>query len=166
VACAPTSSPTGRSVRAQSSRRSTKRSNADEDGPRVSAGPVEAAALISGQIVFGDWASIRFKDAASSPAVGPDLEERQVGLDDHYEVQVIEPLIVKVGDQKLTFGAVERRLLSVGYELDDGEIVGRPLANDTAYRRYIPGQPAPDRNSRPVRGKYLGTRAEALEEQQ
>ena len=113
---------------------------------------VEAAALISGQIVFGDWASIRFKDAASSPAVGPDLEERQVGLDDHYEVQIIEPLIVKVGDQQLTLGAVERRLLSVGYELDDGEIVGRPLANDTAYRRYIPGQPAPDRNSRPVRG--------------
>jgi hypothetical protein len=127
---------------------------------------VEAAALISGQIVFGDWASIRFKDAASSPAVGPDLEERQVGLDDHYEVQIVEPLIVKVGVQQLTLGAVERRLLSVGYELDDGEIVGRPLANDTAYRRYIPGQPAPDRNSRPVRSKYLGTRAEALEEQQ
>lgn len=126
---------------------------------------VEAAALISGQIVFGDWASIRFKDAASSPTVGPALEERQVGLDDHYEVQIIEPVIVKVGAQEFTLGAVERRLLSVGYELDGGAIVGRPLANDTAYRRYLRGQPAPDRNNRPVKGKYLGTRAEALNEQ-
>jgi hypothetical protein len=127
---------------------------------------VEAAALTGGQTVFGDWASIRFKDEASSPAVGPDLEQRQVDLDDHYEVQIIEPLIAKVGDQELTLGAAERRLLSVGYELDDGAIVGRPLVNDTAYRRYIPGQPAPDRNNRPVKGKYLGTRAEALDEQQ
>jgi hypothetical protein len=127
---------------------------------------VEAAALISDQSVFGDWTSIRFKDDASSPTVGPDLEQRQVGLDDHYEVQIIEPLIVKVGDQELTLGAVERRLLSVGYELEDGAIVGRPLANDTAYRRYLPGHTAPDRNNRPVKGKYLGTRAEAFDEQQ
>lgn len=125
----------------------------------------EAAALISGQTVFGDWASIRFKDDASSPTVGPDLEEREVSLDDHYEVQIIEPLIVKIGDQELILGAVERRLLSVGYEVEDGEIVGRPLTNDTAYRRYLRGLPAPDRNSRPVKGKYLGTRAEAFDEQ-
>ena len=126
----------------------------------------EAGALIGGQTVFGDWASIRFKDDASSPTVGPNLEEREVSLDDHYEVQIIEPLIVKIGDQELTLGAVERRLLSVGYEVDDGDIVGRPLTNDTAYRRYLRGLPAPDRNSRPVKGKYLGTRAEAFDEQQ
>ena len=127
---------------------------------------VESAALISGQIVFGDWASIRFKDDASSPTAGPDLAQREVGLGDHYEVQIIEPLIVKVGDQELTLGALERRLLSVGYELQDGAIIGRPLAHDTAYRRYLPGQPAPERNHRPVKGKYLGTRAEAFGEQQ
>jgi len=92
---------------------------------------VESAALISGQIVFGDWASIRFKDDASSPTAGPDLAQREVGLGDHYEVQIIEPLIVKVGDQELTLGALERRLLSVGYELQDGAIIGRPLARDT-----------------------------------
>ena len=73
---------------------------------------------------------------------------------------------MKIGDQELTLGAVERRLLSVGYEVDDGEIVGRPLTNDTAYRRYLRGLPAPDRNSRPVKGKYLGTRSEAFDEQQ
>lgn len=126
----------------------------------------EAAALIGGQTVFGDWASIRFKDDASSPTVGPNLEAREVSLDDHYEVQIIEPLIVKIGDQELPLGAVERRLLSVGYEVDDGEIVGRPLTNDTAYRRYLRGLPAPDRNNRPVKGKYLGTRSEAFDEQQ
>ena len=54
----------------------------------------------------------------------------------------------------------------MGYEVDDGEIVGRPLTNDTAYRRYLRGLPAPDRNSRPVKGKYLGTRSEAFDEQQ
>jgi hypothetical protein len=125
---------------------------------------VDAAALIIGQTVFGEWASIQFKSDAS-PTVGQDLAGREVSLEDHYEVQIIEPLIVDVAGQELTLGAVERRLLSVGYELDSGEIVGRPLVNDTAYRRYLPGQPAPDRNNRPVKGKYLGTRAEAIAEQ-
>jgi hypothetical protein len=128
---------------------------------------VEAAALISGQTVFGEgeWAAVRFKSDAS-PTVGSNLAERAVSLDDHYEVQIIEPLIVNVGEQELTLGAVERRLLSVGFELRGGELVGHPLANDTQYRRYLRGQSAPDRDDRPVRGKYLGTRAEAFDEQQ
>jgi hypothetical protein len=125
---------------------------------------VDAAALISGQTVMSHWQGAAFRDDAS-PTIGPKIEDRQIDLDSHYMIKVTEPLIVNVGEQELTLGAVDRMLLSARYELDhDGGIVALPFLNDTAYRTYLPGVPAPDRNYRPVQGKLLGTQAKALAE--
>jgi len=127
---------------------------------------IDAAKLLAGQTVFSQWHEARFLSEAT-PAVGPDLSARQVDLDSHYEIRIVEPLIVKVGDAELTLGAVQRRLLSVKYELDEeGTIVARPLLHDTAYRVLAPGEPVPDRNFKPVGARVLGTIAQAIAEQQ
>ncbi|MGO9153753.1 hypothetical protein [Mycobacterium sp.] len=134
--------------------------------PEEALAVIEAAKLLTGQTVFSQWDEARFLPEAT-PEVGADLSARQVDLDDHYEIKIVEPLIVKVGDAEYTLCAVERRLLSVHYELDEtGTIVARPLLNDTAYTVIAPGEPIPDRNFRPVQGRLIGKIAEALAEQQ
>jgi hypothetical protein len=122
----------------------------------------DAAALIDGQtVVSTGWQSAGFK-AGSAPTVGSaGLTGREVDLAAHYQIRIIEPLRVRIGDQELTLGAVERLLLSVKYEVEDEELIARPFLNDTAHRTFAPDTPVPDSDHMPVAARLLGTLADA-----
>lgn len=125
----------------------------------------EAGALINGQTVIGrEWGSARFK-ADATPTIGQaGLAEKQIDLANHYQIKILEPLTVNVGDQQLTLGAVERLLLSAKYEVDeDGGIVALPFLDDTTYRTFAPDSPVPDNDHRPVASRLLGTLSEAID---
>jgi hypothetical protein len=125
---------------------------------------IEVAALIDGQTVISTgWEGARFKSDAA-PTVGPaGLPGNEIDLANHYQIRITEPLSVRVGDQQLTLGAVERLLLSVKYEIEGGELVARPFLNDTAHRTFAPDAPVPDKNNKPVAARLLGTLSEATE---
>ncbi|QLL09000.1 hypothetical protein [Mycobacterium vicinigordonae] len=110
----------------------------------------EAAALINGHTVVSKWVDISFP-------LEPGVEIDTTG---HYLVGLIDPLIVEVGDQKLTLGAVEKKLLSAKFEIDDNLVRAHPHLNDTVHTTFAPDEPVPDRSCRPVRGQDLGPTGE------
>jgi hypothetical protein len=106
----------------------------------------EAAALIDGQTVVSHWVDISFP-------LQPGVEIDTTG---HYLVELIDPLVVQVGDQELVLGAVAVKLLSAKFAIDGDLVRAHPHLNDTVHSTFAPDEPVPDRSCRPVRGRNLG----------
>jgi hypothetical protein len=125
----------------------------------------EAGALLAGQTVVVRWDSMRFKSEEDAPGIGSNPEAREVDLDHYYEIRIVSPLIVKVGDQEFALGATVKRLLSVAFVQEGHTVIARPFLHDTAYLAFAPDEPVPDRNHQPVQGMLLGAKAEAVAQQ-
>jgi hypothetical protein len=116
----------------------------------------EAAALIDGQTVVSSWESVRIVSDPETSAGAEDLEEREMSLANQYRLYMLEPLIVNVGDQELTLGAVQQELLSARLETEEGGLRARPCRNNTMHRTFLPDHAVPDPSMRRVVGQDLG----------
>lgn len=104
----------------------------------------DAARLVEGDTVEGEW-------EAFTMAPGTAIDPRA-----HYELIIVEPLIVPVGTHTYTLGAMHTHLPSVRFVVDDGRLRAEPFLNDTMRRVFAPGEPVPKRSHRPVKGRPLG----------
>jgi hypothetical protein len=80
----------------------------------------------------------------------------RVTLTHHYQLQILKPLTVTVGEQTLALGTVDERLLSARFVTEDGDLVAVPLLNDTMYRMFAPDEPVPDHPDGRLQGADLG----------
>lgn len=132
---------------------------------------LQVAALLEGQTLVGTWGpeAVRLTwlpvDSGSDGAtVSGDTDEPEAELDlaKYYEIQVLHPLTVAIGDQVLTLGTLENRLLSARfYDTEDGLRHIRPHLNDDAQRRFAPEIPVPDDPEGRVGAEERGTIAES-----
>lgn len=111
---------------------------------RAAQAVADAARLVEGDTIEGQW-------EAFTLAAGAALDPRT-----HYELIVVEPLIVTVGAQTYTLGAMHTHLLSVRFVIDDQRLRAQPFLNDTMRRVFAPGEPAPKRSQRPVKARPVG----------
>jgi hypothetical protein len=124
----------------------------------------EAAMLIRGETVSSEWTRFTWKGKRVAEAANQDEQEdspegeddREIDLASHYQLIIIEPLIVSVGGQELTLGTVHTGLLSVRFVVEGEELRALPHLNDTMQRTFAPDDPVPDRSRRPVLGRALG----------
>ena len=124
----------------------------------------EAAMLVRGETVTTEWTRFRWRDGpvparprqAEHQANIDGDEEREIDLASYYELIIIEPLIVSVGEQEHILGAVHTHLLSVRFVVEEGELRALPYLNDTMRRTFAPHDQVPDRSHRPVKGRVLG----------
>jgi hypothetical protein len=131
----------------------------------VTAGDVldvnDAATLLAGESLRSSWARFSWKTGRPR-AKQTQTDDGEIDLRDHYQLQIVEPLTVKVGEDALTLGTVRTLLLSVRFEAGDTELRAFPFLNNTMERSFDPDTPPPDFSNRPVLGKSLGPLAEAL----
>ncbi|ORJ52499.1 hypothetical protein AWC29_01110 [Mycobacterium triplex] len=104
----------------------------------------DAARLVGGDTVEGEW-------EAFTLAPGTAIDPRA-----HYELIIVEPLIVPVGTHTYTLGAMHTHLPSVRFVVDDERLRAQPFLNDTMRRTFAPGEPVPKRSHRPVKGRPVG----------
>lgn len=104
----------------------------------------DAARLIEGDTVEGEW-------EAFAMAAGTAVDPRA-----HYELIIVEPLIVTVGTHTYTLGAMHTHLPSVRFIIDGEHLRAQPFLNDTMRRVFAPGEPVPKRSHRPVKGRPIG----------
>jgi hypothetical protein len=117
----------------------------------------EAAALIAGQTVVSTWESVGIVSDPQSSSDAGDPEGREMSLANRYKLYMLEPLIVRVGEQEFTLGTVQRELLSARLETEEGGLRARPCKNDTAHRVFLPDHAVPDPSKkRSVAGEDLG----------
>jgi hypothetical protein len=114
----------------------------------------EAADLISGETLRSSWT--RFRWTSGRPRATTRTYVGEIDPRDHYQLLIIDPLIVNVGEDQLTLGTIRTLLLSVRLVPGEKDIEAFPLLNDTMERTFDPNTPAPDRSNRPVLGKSLG----------
>ena len=95
-------------------------------------------------------------DPQSSSDAG-DPEGQEMSLANHYKLYMLEPSIVRVGEQEFTLGTVQRKLLSARVETEEGGLRARPCRDDTAHRVFRPDHIVPDPSKkRRVVGEDLG----------
>lgn len=95
---------------------------------------LSTGSLIAGRTVVGTW----------SPTTFPLNPTFEVDPDATYELAVIMPLTLTLGNQRLELGAVQDLYLSARLSRgDDGSVLASPAQQDTGYRRFLPGVPTP-----------------------
>lgn len=115
----------------------------------------QAAALVSGQAVIDTW------DRITMAGDGP-LEDDEAGpaqeidFQKHYELLVMEPLVVKIGNQSVTLGTVSWLLLSARYEVQGQTVVARPFKNNTVQKNFSPLPNAAGSLAKRVLGRVIG----------
>lgn len=131
----------------------------------VTAGDVldvnDTAALLSGETLRSSWTRFSWV-TGRPPAKQTKTDEGEIDLRDQYQLIIVEPLTVKVGEDELTLGTVRTLLLSVRFVAGETELQAFPFLNDTMERTFDPDTPAPKRSNRPVLGKSLGALADSL----
>ncbi|WP_277213697.1 hypothetical protein [Isoptericola croceus] len=101
---------------------------------------IHAAKLLSGQTIVGTWSQMEISGVGA--------------LDGHYQLEVIRPLTVTIGGDRLTFGAVQHELQSAGVtDLGDGRLRAVPNLNDTVHLRHAPNESVPPEDQVPVRSR-------------
>lgn len=114
---------------------------------------VQAATLVSGQMVVTSWERFAMAADTSIPQAGP---EENVNFENEYEVLVFEKLFVNVGEQRLLLGTVGKMALSVRYSVEDDTVVARPYRNDTMQMWFSPNPNAAGPHERRVLGRAIG----------
>jgi hypothetical protein len=105
----------------------------------------EAAALISGETLRSRWGELNWQIGTRSERAKRRTGE--IDLGSYYELVILGPLIVNVGKQALTLGAVKKLLLSARLFAEDDKMRAVPFLNDAMDRTFDPNTPAPDRLS-------------------
>ncbi|UQX11401.1 hypothetical protein [Candidatus Mycobacterium methanotrophicum] len=122
----------------------------------------DAGRLVMGHAVDSEWDAFTWATgpAVSFPAGQLDDAEQggmELAFNRYYELLIVEPLIVPVGEREYTIGAMHTHLLSVRFSVDDDEHLRvEPFLNDSMRRIFAPDDPIPDRSHRPVLGKPIG----------
>jgi hypothetical protein len=121
--------------------------------PKQAYAVVQAATLVSGQMVITSWERFAMAGDPSIPQAGP---EENIGIENEYEALVFEKFFVTVGEQKLLLGTVGKMALSVRYTVEDGTLVARPYRNDTMQMWFSPKPDAAEPHERRVLGRAIG----------
>ncbi|UKJ64855.1 hypothetical protein H1Q78_05575 [Cellulosimicrobium cellulans] len=101
-----------------------------------------AAKLLDGQTIVGTWTAFEFAGDASAT----------LDTGGHYQLAVIEPLKVAVGDTALDLGTTQNTLLSAKLtEVGGGRLKAEPQLNDAGHRELAPHEPTPHAGRAPVR---------------
>ncbi|MFJ4774596.1 hypothetical protein ACIP88_36750 [Streptomyces uncialis] len=104
-------------------------------------GAFTAASLLKGNTVVRNWVSLDVSHL--NPGVEPPLEGE-------YQVMIIKPLKVRVGEREYSFGATSWVMLSAGFSLDNGRLRAIPRAHSSAHQNFLPNHPAPQGEVHPV----------------
>ena len=107
-------------------------------------GVLHAAKLLKGQTIVGTWKAFEFE--ADGDAT--------IDTDGHYQLATIDALIVAVGEESLTLGAIQTTLLSAKFtDLGGGRIRAEPHLNNTGHQAFAPDEPVPSPGRGPVRSR-------------
>jgi hypothetical protein len=101
-----------------------------------------AASLVSGHTMVGTWKPITIEKHSEI-----NLQPRG-----HYQIAIIEPLVVSLNGEDLQLGSVEKKALSALVESIDGDRVRLvPHLNETAHFDFLAELPSAPANKQAVR---------------
>lgn len=108
---------------------------------------MNAAALIEGKVTIATWSKMSLTSVNSGVQVDPE---------GHYQISVLKPLNLRVGECDISVGTVETVALSARVATgDDGSLSILPATNDTAHQRLADDELVPPGGMFPVRWREL-----------